>query len=192
MKAFLQQDIIINLTERGDTEIGALPKGIDLGRCRFDGKKVVDLASLATIHVVSRGPGAYELHAVAVPGSQPVAMTYADRKRLISDNGLIRVKTTQEISAEQTALQAGMEKARLRTRIDRTIGDIPDLLADLNKITFALLVFVLTGNARAEAMLRNLLPTIKDIYKFEDIEQTLMDRAAKLKEEMASYQETAP
>lgn len=49
MKATLDRDIIVHLTPHGATEIGNLPTGAGLERLRFDGKKVVDLASLSTI-----------------------------------------------------------------------------------------------------------------------------------------------
>ena len=41
MKAFVQDDLIISITEEGNTEIGSMPKGVGLERLRFDGEKVI-------------------------------------------------------------------------------------------------------------------------------------------------------
>jgi len=100
MKAVVSQDIIVHITERGDTEIGKLPKGIGLERLRWDGSKVVDLAGLDEIWVECKN-GAFILHAIEVPGSQLVRMTYKDRKRLTIEDGKIRLLTTGEIAEKQ-------------------------------------------------------------------------------------------
>jgi len=51
MRAMLDRDIIVHLTPHGDTEIGSIPKGAGLERMRFDGKQLVDLATLGEIWV---------------------------------------------------------------------------------------------------------------------------------------------
>jgi len=99
MRAVLENDIIVHITERGDTEIGQIPKGVGLERLRWDGKKVVDLADLDQIWVEERN-GVFILHAIEVPGTQKVSMTYADRKKLTRDADLIRLKSTNEIEAD--------------------------------------------------------------------------------------------
>jgi len=99
MKAVLENDIIVHITERGDTEIGQIPKGVGLERLRWDGKKVVDLADLDQIWVEERN-GVFILHAVEVPGAQKVSMTYADRKKLTRDADLIRLKSVNEIEVD--------------------------------------------------------------------------------------------
>ena len=100
MKAILQNDIIIRITERGATEIGALPKDVGLERLRFDGTKIVDLADLSSMWVENQG-GIFILHAVEVEESQQIEMTYNDRKRLTSNDGMIRLKTIEEIDTQE-------------------------------------------------------------------------------------------
>jgi len=100
MKAIVNKDIIVHITERGDTEIGRLPRGIGLERLRWDGSKVVDLADLDKIWVEHKN-GAFILHAIEVPGSQLVKMTYKDRKRLTIEDGKIRLLTAEEMAAKQ-------------------------------------------------------------------------------------------
>ncbi|MBW2024363.1 MAG: hypothetical protein JRH08_00750 [Deltaproteobacteria bacterium] len=114
MRAVVDQDLIIHITERGDTEIGRLPKGVGLERLRWDGSKIVDLADLDKIWVECRN-GVFILHAVEVPGSQLVKMKYADRKRLTKDGDKIRLKTAAEIEAEakEEELKAKLSKLSL-------------------------------------------------------------------------------
>jgi len=100
MKAIVDKDIIVHITERGDTEIGHLPRGIGLERLRWDGSKVVDLADLDKIWVEHKNE-AFILHAIEVPGSQLVKMTYKDRKRLTVEDGKIRLLTAEEMAAKQ-------------------------------------------------------------------------------------------
>jgi len=101
MKAIVDKDIIVHITERGDTEIGRLPRGVGLERLRWDGSKVVDLADLDEIWVEYKN-GAFILHAIEVPRSQLVKMTYKDRKRLTVEDGKIRLLTAEEMAAKQT------------------------------------------------------------------------------------------
>ena len=99
MKAFVQDDIIINITEEGDTEIGSIPKGVGLERLRFDGEKVVDLADLSEFWVLPT-LGGFELHCIEVVNSHLIQMTYSDRKFLTLNSGSIRLKTPEEIEAD--------------------------------------------------------------------------------------------
>lgn len=128
MKAILKNDIIIHVTERGDTEIGKLPKGVGLERLRWDGERVVDLADLAQIWVEERN-GAFVLHAVEVQNAQKVTMTYADRKRLVQDAGLIRLKTKEEIEFETQEQELKSKVAAL------TLDDLRILLVHTAKQT---------------------------------------------------------
>jgi len=95
LKAILDRDIIIGWRDSG-IEVGTPPSGVGLERLRWDGEQIVDLADLSTIHI-SRVNGVYELHCVAVSGSQPVYMGYVDRKNLISDGGVYRVLNASEL-----------------------------------------------------------------------------------------------
>jgi len=128
MKAILDQDIIIHITERGDTEIGQLPKDVGLERLRWDGKKIVDLADLDEMWIECRN-GVFILHAIKVPGSQLVKMRYADRKRLTKDGDKIRLKTAEEIEAERQEDELRAKLARL------SLDDIRAALVHLLKAT---------------------------------------------------------
>ena len=113
MRAIVDRDVIVRITQRGNTDIGRIPKGVGLERLRWDGSKVVDLADLTEMWVEEQN-GAFILHAVKVPGSQLVQMTYADRKRLTKDpDGTIRVKTDAELQAEAEEQQTSAKVGRL-------------------------------------------------------------------------------
>ena len=113
MKAILKEDKIAYLTDRPSAvEIGDIPRGVDLGRLRFDGNQVLDLAEQIRFWVRQIGPGAFEFHVIEVPGSQYVEMAWRDRKHLINDAGTIRVMTQEEIDAAEQAEYDRQETVR--------------------------------------------------------------------------------
>jgi len=190
MRAILEHDIIRHITESGDTEIGTIPadkKDVGLERLRFDGTTIVDLADLTGIWVSPLGAGFFELHAVPVPGSQKVAMTYGDRKNLTMENGIIRVKTAQELDAERQAEQALMIKNRLRQAFKRDVGDVEDQLADAYKLIYLLIMVVMSGDQGARDFLSQILPDVKATYPLEKIGSQLGDAAGRIKVLMGGY-----
>ena len=136
MKAALNGDIILQVNV-GDTEIGPIPKGVGLERLRWDGQRVVDLMSMNPIWVEHRG-GVFILHAVKGLGWQSVAMNYTERKRLINDNGTFRVKTTQEIAAEEALARAVAKNSAAVRGI--TSDTDQGLILDVIKLLYALIV----------------------------------------------------
>lgn len=98
MRALVKEDIIIQITEKGNAEIGDyLPFGVGLERLRFDGKKIIDLIDLSEIWVRALSSTFFELHAIEVSNSQLVVMDYANRHNLIQINGQIRLRTLGEL-----------------------------------------------------------------------------------------------
>lgn len=95
MKVILNQDRIVKLSARSGVDVGNPPPGIGIERLRWTGKKLVDIATLSEMYVEKKS-GNWELHAIRVPGSQKVQMSWYDRKRLIDDNGTYRVLTQEE------------------------------------------------------------------------------------------------
>lgn len=78
---------------------GSIPAGVGLERLRWTGKALVDLASLDSIWCEYVN-GAFLLHAIEVPFSQLVKMTYRDRKKLWNDNGVYKIKSDSQIQTE--------------------------------------------------------------------------------------------
>jgi hypothetical protein len=151
VKATLAEDMIVSFG--GDTEIGALPKGIGLERLRWDGQKLVDLDKVSEIWVRSIR-GVFELHAVEVPGSQLVAMRYQDRKRLYVEGGLIRLRTVEEMEAlRQAETDSLVENRTLKT----------EALAFVSGVTYSQI------DAHIDAVFGNLNATqkgsLKRLYK---------------------------
>lgn len=106
MRAIIDNfDHISKLTQTGGVDVGPVPGGVGLDRLRWTGSALVDLIDLSTIHV-RRANGRWWFHAIAVPGSQPVSMHWAQRKRIINDAGTFRILSDAEwdarIQAEQT------------------------------------------------------------------------------------------
>jgi hypothetical protein len=189
MKAVVEGDIIRHITESGDTEIGAIPadkKGVGLERLRWTGTEIVDLTDLSQIWVRSLGADFFELHAVQLPGTQLVSMTYGQRKELIMNNGLIRVKTAEEVSAETRAAQIHLLKAQLWARQRASIGRMEDQLANAYKLIYLLMYYAKTGNPQISDFIDQILPDIKDTFPLDrvknELETTVRDMNAFMKD----------
>lgn len=122
MKAILRDDQISKLTVRKEgVEIGSVPRGVSLGRLRFDGKKVVDLVDLDSIWVEVKG-GCFILHAIPVRNSTLVDMDYRDRKRLTISQGTIRLKTEEEEEVEQEELRKRIKLHKVKKKLITKVG----------------------------------------------------------------------
>lgn len=143
MNAILDRDIIASwaIAKEG-TEVGQPPTGVGLERLRFDGKSVVDLEKLSEMWVEPIGGGGFALHAVEVPGAQLVKMSYAERRNLVMESGVIRVLTEAEIKARDLGLREGMLKARTREAMAAELGDLHDQVGTLTKMLYLLILGV--------------------------------------------------
>ncbi len=186
MKALLNNDIIVSVSNNGPDEIGALPKGIGLERLRFDGVQVIDLMTLSQIWVEYRDRSFY-LHVVDIGNCQLVTMTYPLRNTLMVENGIFRLKTTAELDAEGIYERNLMRKNRLRARLIKQIGDNNDQTADLGKLVIAMLGFRTSQNPQLGAMLDAVANIAKDIYTLDQIEAAVRRFAQGLKDEMPDY-----
>lgn len=189
MKAILNNDIIVTLNETAPeaVEIGSKPKGVGMERLRFDGNQVVDLADLSQIWVKHLGGNHFELHCVEAPGCQLVDMTYADRRNLIIDNNVVRVKTALEIDNERLQGENLLLKNQLRQRLKAHLGDLDDQIADLGKLVYSMLVYQQTSNVALGQMLGQIGNIAKDVYTKDQIEAALTNTATTLKTEMPAY-----
>lgn len=188
MKAILEQDRIIHITEQGNVEIGSIPKGVGLERLRFDGKKVVDLADLDEIWVKPLDQGFFELHVVEVLGAQLVTMAYKNRKYLVvNNNGIIRVKAVQEIENEKIEKQNRYLKNRLRQNFKHEIGEIEDQLADAYKLIHLLILAVISDDQLAKDFLTENLSNFKTTYPAEKTANHLTEIIPKIKFLMEAY-----
>ena len=120
LKAVVKEDIIIQITERGDTEIGALPQGVGLERLRWNGSEIVDLITLNQMWV--RYVGFFELHCIQVPDSVLVDMTYADRKKLTQNGDTIRLLTQEEI--DDLNIKDHNDKLKIHAQTNRCRGGV--------------------------------------------------------------------
>ncbi|MBU2539164.1 MAG: hypothetical protein KKH22_12080 [Proteobacteria bacterium] len=185
MKAHLIEDII-HAVGTGDTEIGALPPGVGVERLRWDGATLIDLAAVTQIHVRHISGTHFELHAVAVAGSRPVAMTWADRRNLVVVDGLIRLKTAEELYADYVADYNGKLKAGLRQGLCKCIGDGGDQVADINKMIY-LLTEAVCGDPLATAALQELVVEMRGTYSIDISKAKLTENAVALKALVPDY-----
>jgi hypothetical protein len=159
MKAILHEDMIVNIGT--GIEVGESPtKGAGLERLRWNGEKLVDLGLLDQFWVRYRN-GIFELHAIEVANSQLVSMRYEDRKHLVSDSSIIRVKTPDELTTEKAALTAG-----LRDNKDLRL-ELVDLVTNLTytKIDKHIETVFYNLNAAQEASLKKLYKVVLYLAK---------------------------
>jgi hypothetical protein len=117
MKATIKDDFIVRVGA-GDTEIGQLPKGVGLERLRWTPDGIIDLMDLEEIWVKHLGNQHFELHAVKVPGSHRVKMSYRDRKNLICEYGYTRVMRPEETVWMKTVDEIKTDRLRKSKRIN--------------------------------------------------------------------------
>jgi hypothetical protein len=186
LKAILDYDKIVRITESGDTEIGTVPKDVGLERLRFDGEKIVDLADLSEFWVLLVN-GGFELHCVEVPKSQLMQMNYADRKFLKMNGASVRLKTIEEISVELEQIKASVIKAKLRSRLNETIGDIYDQHQMSLALICALIVYSRQQPHALSLFFDDIIPDIKDMFPLNRVEAILKKGAKDLKASMEEY-----
>lgn len=183
MKAILNRDIILQINT-GETEIGAIPRGVGLERLRWDGSQIVDLVGMAGFWVEHRG-GVFVLHCVPVEGAQFVSMAYADRRRLMNDNGTIRLRTPAEIAVAEAQARVESKNAGLLNGI---AGDVDKgLMLDVIKLLYCMIVATREPNAQLGAWLDSQVADMKATFQWAD-ERARMERLIdKLKARMGTY-----
>lgn len=186
MRAILKDDIIIRVTQRGDVEIGSIPDGVGFERLRFDGSNLIDLSDLNEIWVRHIG-GGFELHAISVYGAQLIQMTWADRNRLMVDDGTIRLKTAIEIQQEETDKHNKLVKDTLRKKLHFATGRLEDQAQNALILICALIVYARTGNAQIEQFFDLLVPEIKDTFPLDKVQPLVMQHMKDLKIFMDEY-----
>jgi len=190
MKAVLEHDIIIHITEQGDTEIGNIPadkKGIGLERLRWTGTEIVDLADLTELWVRHLGHDFFEFHAIPVPNARLVIMTYSDRRRLTITDGLLRLKTAEEIEAERKAVLIDLLKAELWRSQKAAIGRLEDQLATAYKLIYLLMYYAKTGNQQISDFIDQILPDIKDTFPLARVKNEIKDAVHDMNVFMKKY-----
>jgi hypothetical protein len=145
MRATVDGDIIVNIGS-GDTVIpDDYPRNVGLERLRWDGERVVDLATLPGFWVENRG-GALVLHCVECEGCTYIEMTYADRKRLIVNGAAPRLQTAEEIAAEKKERVVNAARAELSRVMDKT-DTLYEVMAFAIGLISAALIYARTPNA---------------------------------------------
>lgn len=190
MRAILDNDIIVNFSERGTVDLPTLPRRVGLDRLRWDGTKLVDLGKLDQIWVEYRN-GVFILHAIKVADSQLVAMRYRDRKKLtLTLAGIIRLKTIEEETTHQRRQTVTRIKALRDLRMKSNIGVQVDIVMFLLKLIYLITKALRTGNTQLLAILDNYLNKMHLIYG--DDAETVADVVAvfdKIKEILIEYEQ---
>ena len=184
MKAILKEDTIIQLTIDRGVEVGNIPTGVSLERLRWDGSKLIDLMKLRTIHVRQLAENAFELHAVPVAGSRPVAMSYKDRKRLrANEQGIIYIAPDEQLVEEKQTEQLKAAEVKLC----HNLGGNPKAMKDMLAFIAALVVYASTGAPALKAFFDEITPHIKDAFPMDRYEEILRQAAKNLKTCLDDY-----
>lgn len=188
MKAILNSDIIIALTisDKG-TEIGTLPKGVGLERLRFDGAKVVDLATLSEIWIKMSAGGALELHCIDVGNCQLVTMAYSDRAILTNDNGTYRLKTAGQLEIERVVGVNQRAKTKLVSKVKAELGGIEEFQVHSLAFIAALIIYARNQPPALAAFFDDIIPGIQNMFPMAQWESILKNSAQKLKAIITEY-----
>lgn len=161
MRAILKNDQILKLTisKKAGVEIGDIPKGIGLERLRFDGDKIIDLHTLDHIWVDNY----FNLHCIDIGDCQLVQMTYRDRKNLIDNNGIIQVKTSQDIEQEKEINNEIKKGMKVKQKLKKEFGSLNDYQIKRDKCLWATIDYLLNDNTDNIQFVRNNLDKVKNI-----------------------------
>ena len=165
MRAIIDEDIILRLTMKSDQgiEIGSIPKGVDLGRLRFDGDEVIDLNDLDQIWV---DPDRI-LHCIDTGSCQLVDMNYSDRRDLIMTDTGWRLKTFQEKIDEQEIKNENKISNKVKQRIKQEYTSEVQYKIARDKCFWILVYYSLTGDLKHQTFLQNNLNKVKSILGIE-------------------------
>jgi len=183
MKAFLREDIITSLSPDGDTEIGQIPRDVGLERLRFNGQRVVDLATLDSMWVRPMA-GGFELHAIEVPGSQLVRMRYRDRKRLQVIGGRISLKSSEQIAAELDKQRRALIVAQTKRKLEASVGPAELRLEYLAAIVTIIIEHVLNSTFASTELLSDILPLMKTAYPVDRLAARVKSAVSKSSEHL--------
>jgi hypothetical protein len=175
MQATIDRDIIVAIGRGPVTIPDDYPRDVGWERLRWDGERIIDLATLDSMWVERTQAGSFVLHAVEVPGSVLVDMAYSDRKNL-SFGGSISVKTAQQLADELTEKQITAIKNYLASNVvkPKELAEVIMVLLGLIAITSE---YARTGNITARNYLDAALPTLRQlpIEKIANIAPTALN-----------------
>lgn len=114
MKAILDGDRIVKFCIDGGVEVGKPPKGVGIERLRWDGEKLVDLATLKDLWVSVGKGGVPQLHAVKQTGAVRVEATYKDRKKLRVENGMLTTAAPAKTVNRERLIQEKLREIAIR------------------------------------------------------------------------------
>ncbi|MFA5436150.1 MAG: hypothetical protein WC372_08955 [Candidatus Neomarinimicrobiota bacterium] len=118
MRAILDGDRIVKLCIEGGVEIGKPPKGVGLERLRWDGKKLVDLATLTNLWVTIGKGGVPQLHASKLPGAIKVDASYKDRRKIRVENGLLTTTAPIKVVDKERLIHEKIREMAIRELIE--------------------------------------------------------------------------
>ena len=114
MKAILDGDRIVKFCIDGGVEVGKPPKGVGIERLRWDGEKLVDLATLKDLWVSVGKGGVPQLHAVPQKDAVKLGATYKDRKKIRVENGLLTTATPTKTVDRERLIQEKIREIAIR------------------------------------------------------------------------------
>jgi hypothetical protein len=160
MQATLNNDIVIALGRGSVTIPDDYPRDVGWERLRWDGKQIVDLATLTGMWVEFSN-GMFILHCIELPNTTYLDMDYSQRKNLYFD-GAVKLKTQAQIDSELIAKQTNAISYFLESKII-TAGNMAELFMVLTGIVALTAIYARTGNAMSGAALTSLIPKLQSL-----------------------------
>jgi hypothetical protein len=184
MKALMKEDIILCLTMDEGIEVGNIPSGVSLERLRWDGSKLIDLFWARIIYVRVLANNYFELHAVPLPYTHPVAMSYKDRKQLrVAADGV------PFIASESTVVdEVKVEKIKAaEIKLYNNLGGQQKQLQSLMAFVAALIVYAGEEPEALKNFFEEIAPNIKAAYPASRYLDILRKAGKELKQCLSEY-----
>lgn len=187
MKAILKNDEIVKLTIDKGVEVGNISNGVSLDRLRWDGSQLVDLMNPQTLYVKYLGDGYFELHVVNLPGTQPIYMSYKERKKLRynEENGMIFLADPEFITEEKKQEEVKL----ILNRLGKYLGCNQEIFIKHMAFTAALIVYASEQPQALKDFFDDIAPVIKDTFPLAKWESILKKFSKDIKVYLQAYYE---
>lgn len=184
MKALLKEDRILCLTLDQGIEVGNIPSGVSLERLRWDGSRLVDLFWARVIYVRVLASGYFELHAVSLPDTHPVPMSYKDRKQLRVGADRVPFIASESVVIEE--VKAEKIKAA-EVKLFSNLGGEQKQFQNLMAFVAALIVYAGEEPAALKNFFEEIAPNIRQAYPAGRYLEILREAAKELKRCLSEY-----
>jgi len=169
-------EIIQSFVSKGGIEVGEIPKGVPVKFLRYNGKEVVNLITQKKFWVDKN----LQLHVFNIDEKcQLVEMSFGQRKDLVNDNSVIRLKTEEEKTKEIQKIEKDHQDKVYKQYIKKEIGSEVDVDILNTKLFCLLVMLVLKKDSKLEQFFQSYIDKYEGVIDFELEKNKLLDLVEK-------------